>query len=303
MAVETETLARLFPYESRTAVIAGHRMHYVDEGSGHPVVMVHGNPTWSFYYRNLIGLVRESGRAIAMDHIGCGLSDKPGDDAYEYTLERRIDDLEALLAELVPEGPVTLALHDWGGAIGMGWAVRHPGRVARIMLFNTGAFFLPQSKPFPPALRLVRDSSLGAFLVRGCNAFSGVAARVAAKRPMPDDVRRLYTAPYDSWANRIATLRFVQDIPLRESDRAWGEIDRIQNGLSLFQETPVLIGWGEKDFVFDRHFLAEWRERFPRAEVQTCPHAGHYVLEDAWEEIEPLVRGFMERHPVRTEQA
>src|SRR5690606_27497855 len=95
-------------------VAGGHRMHYVDEGAGEPVVMVHGNPTWSFYYRNLVRSLSGRGyRTIAPDHIGCGLSDKPGDDAYEYTLERRVDDLDALLESLGVRENVNLVVHDW----------------------------------------------------------------------------------------------------------------------------------------------------------------------------------------------
>jgi cis-3-alkyl-4-acyloxetan-2-one decarboxylase len=286
----------LFPFESRRFELPGGiGMHYVDEGSGEPVVMVHGNPTWSFMFRRLIAELRGTHRVIAPDHVGCGLSDKPGDDRYEYTLSRRVDDLERLLASLGVERNVTLVLHDWGGMIGMAWASRHPEAVKRLVLMNTAAFRLPESKAFPPALRLCRDSRVGGFLVRGFNAFSWTASRVGAKKGLSADVRRAYTAPYDSWANRIATLRFVQDIPLAPSDKAWALVSRVEDALPRFRQTPTLIAWGLRDFVFDRHFLDEWRRRLPEAEVHAFVEAGHYVLEDAGDQIVPLVRNFLSK--------
>ena len=272
------------------------RLHYLDEGRGEPVVMLHGNPTWSFYFRNLVLALQDSYRCIVPDHIGCGRSDKPDDSRYDYTLKSRADDLEALLDHLRVRENVTLVLHDWGGMIGMAYATRHPERIKRLVLFNTAAFPLPASKRFPPALTLCRVPLLGAVLVRGLNAFCRAAAYVGCKRrPMPPDVRAGYLAPYDSWANRIAVHRFVQDIPLRPGDRAYDLLREVEAGLNRFQNVPTLICWGGQDFVFDRHFLAEWERRLPRAEVRRFADAGHYVLEDCRDEIVPLVRDFLRR--------
>ena len=149
----------------------GLRLHYIDEGAGEPVVMLHGNPTWSFYYRHLIDDLRDSYRVIAPDHIGCGLSDKPDDSRYDYTLARRVDDLEALLDHLGLDRDLTLVLHDWGGIIGMTFAARHPERIARLVVCNTAAFHKPAGKSFPRALSLFRDSPAGAWLARGLNLF------------------------------------------------------------------------------------------------------------------------------------
>src|SRR5947209_19836323 len=149
----------------------GLRLHCLDEGEGEPVVMVHGNPTWSFYYRGLVDGLRDSYRTIVPDHIGCGLSDKPDDSRYDYTLESRIADREALLDHLGLDRGLTLVVHDWGGAIGLGYATRHPERVSRLVILNTAAFHLPKTKAFPWPLWLCRDTPLGAFLVRGLNAF------------------------------------------------------------------------------------------------------------------------------------
>jgi haloalkane dehalogenase len=277
----------------------GLRYHYLDEGEGEPVVMVHGNPTWSFYYRKLVEGLRSSYRTIVPDHIGCGLSDKPNDSRYNYTLENRIDDLEALVDHLELDGGLTLVVHDWGGAIGLGYATRHPEQVARLVVLNTAAFHLPKTKTFPWPLWLCRDTPLGTYLVRGLNAFCRGTARIGCtRRPLSRDVRDAYCTPYDSWEHRIAVLRFVQDIPLRPGDRSYDVVTRMQDGLSRLAEVPTLIGWGMKDFVFDHHFLAEWVRRFPGAEVHRFAQAGHYILEDEGDQIVPLVRAFLSAHPV-----
>jgi haloalkane dehalogenase len=284
--------------ESQYLDLNGLCYHYVDQGCGDPVVMVHGNPTWSFYYRHLVKALSGEYRCVAPDHIGCGLSDKPDDSRYDYTLSRRAADLEALLDRLDIRENVTLVLHDWGGMIGMSYAHRHPERIKRLVILNTAAFHLPASKPFPWALWLCRNPVLGPLLVRGLNAFCLSAAKVGCKRkPLSPEARAGLLAPYDSWHNRIAILRFVQDIPLRRGDRCYDLVSEVQGGLKRFRDVPMLICWGERDFVFDRHFLDEWVHLFPKAEVHRFADAGHYVLEDARDEIVPLVRAFLKRNP------
>ncbi|HAN32228.1 MAG TPA: alpha/beta hydrolase [Myxococcales bacterium] len=256
--------------------------------------MLHGNPTWSFYYRDLVLALRSQYRCIVPDHIGCGLSDKPSSADYPYTLSRRADDLQELIEHLGIEGPLTLVVHDWGGGIGFTWACRRPEMVERFVIFNTAAFHLPKSKRFPWPLALTR-TRLGAALVRRFNAFSAVAARVAFKKPVSADVRHGYMAPYDSPANRIATLRFVQDIPLSPRDSGYELIGQAAESLSAHRGKPALICWGLLDFVFDRHFLAEWCQHWPDAEVHRFDDCGHYIVEDARETIGPLVVDFLAR--------
>ena len=272
----------------------GLRMHYLDAGGGGPpVLMVHGNPSWSFYYRNLVHALGCSHRCIVPDHIGMGMSDKPDDEAYAYTLAQRINDLEALIDSLNLKQPLTLVVHDWGGMIGFGWAVKHPEKVSRLVILNTAAFPLPKDKAFPGLLRLTR-TPLGAFLVRGFNAFSWGATKVGCRRrKMSPDISRAYRAPYDSWNNRIATLRFVQDIPLGPKDAGFKLVEDVAANLHRFNATPTMIVWGGKDFVFDETFLRQWRKFLPQAEVHVMADAGHYVLEDAAEEVIPLISNFI----------
>jgi haloalkane dehalogenase len=282
-----------YPFPGRFFGRHGLRLHYLDEGAGAPVVMLHGNPTWSFHYRRLVLALRDSFRVVVPDHIGCGRSDKPGDDRYSYRLAQRIDDLEALLDHLGIGNDITLVVHDWGGAIGMGYAVRHPERIARLVVFNTAAFLPMPGKRLPWSLWLCR-TPLGPLLVRGLNAFCRGAARYCCTRQaMPPEVRAGYLAPYDRWAHRIAVLRFVEDIPLKPGHASYSLVEEIGSRLDRLRHVPVLIAWGMRDFVFDADFLAEWRRRFPQAEVYPFADAGHYVLEDAAEEIVPLVRRFL----------
>ena len=292
----TSDIKNLYPFSGHTLNLDGLSYHYLDEGAGEPVVMVHGNPSWSFYYRNLVQALKGRYRCIVPDHIGCGFSDKPGDDRYDYTLSRRVDDLERLIDHLQLEGKITLVLHDWGGMIGMAYATRHPERIARLVLLNTAAFHLPKEKKFPLGLKICRDTALGTLLVRGFNAFSVGASIVGCKKnPMNAVLQQAYRSPYNSWANRIATLRFVQDIPLKPGDRNYELVSEVAAGLHRFSELPISIFWGELDFVFDPTFLAEWIGRFPKAKVHRYPDAGHYILEDMKEEVVPLIADFLKQ--------
>jgi haloalkane dehalogenase len=261
-------------------------MHYLDEGprDAPPVLMLHGNPTWSFYYRKLVLALRETHRCIVPDHIGCGLSDKPALKNYDYCLASRIADLDRLMQHLqlgqASTRPITLVVHDWGGMIGMAWAVQHAQMIEKLVIMNTAAFPLPKEKRLPPALALARNSRLGAWLVLKCNAFAGAAARIGFKQAVSQEVRDAYVGPYDSPANRIATLRFVQDIPLSENDPGFDILLNTAEHLAKFSNLPCLLVWGERDFVFDQPFLDTWLKIYPQAQTIRLPDCGHYVLED-----------------------
>jgi pimeloyl-ACP methyl ester carboxylesterase len=289
----------------RFEVRPGIRMHYLDEGprDGEVVLALHGNPSWSYYWRHLVRGLRDRYRVVVPDHVGMGLSDKPDDDRdalprYDYTLQSRVDDLQALLEHLGIDGPLTLAVHDWGGMIGFGWALERMPRVRRLVVLNTAAFPMPAGKPVPWQIALGRDYNIGELVIRGFNAFSAGASWLGVERRMPREVRRAYVAPYDSWANRIATVRFMQDIPLRPGDRAWPLVEASGQRLREYADRPAFIGWGLKDFVFDRDFLARFRSDWPQAEVHAFEDAGHYVLEDRHEVLVPAIRGFLDRHPL-----
>ena len=284
----------LYPFSSHSLQLDRLRYHYLDEGSGENLLMLHGNPTWSFYYRNLILGLKGSYRCVVPDHMGMGKSDKPQD--YPYTLSRHIDNFEKL-ADHLELDDITLVVHDWGGAIGMGFAVRHPERIRRLVIFNTATFL---SSEIPLSLSLCRIPGFGAIAIRGFNAFARGAIRWACVKQerMTEEVRAGYLAPYDNFANRVANLRFVQDIPISPDSPSYSVIQHIEENLKLFREHPVQIIWGAHDFVFNDHFLKRWQEIFPQAEVHRMEDAGHYVVEDAHERILPLLYEFLQKNPI-----
>lgn len=297
--LETALFKSEYPFKNHYFDLNGLKYHYLDEGKGDPVVMLHGNPSWSFYYRNLVRELRNDYRVLVPDHIGCGLSDKPADSQYSFTLKQRVDDLDAFLQSRQLKKKITLVVHDWGGMIGMAWAIRYPEKIARLVILNTAAFHLPATKKFPYALKICRDTQIGTFLVQGFNLFARGAAFVGCKRKrMSAELRKIYCSPYDNWQHRVATLRFVQDIPLQPGDVGFELIDQVEAGLSQFTNLPMCICWGEKDFVFDRVFLAQWERLFPLAEVHSFADCGHYILEDAKDEVIPIIRKFLQDNPL-----
>lgn len=250
--------------------------------------MVHGNPTWSFYYRRLVALLSRTHRVIVPDHLGCGLSDKPQD--FSYTLENHIDHLGRLLDHLNVVD-YSLVVHDWGGAIGLGCAVRHPERIEKLLLFNTAAF---RSIRIPFRISICRYPFIGSLIVRGLNGFCRPATFMAVEKPLAPDVRSAYLAPYNSWDNRVAIHGFVRDIPLSPSHPSYSTLVTVENGLESLrsQNIPTMIIWGAKDFCFNDSFYKEWQRRFPQADCHYLQDCGHYVLEDGWPRIKLLAEEF-----------
>ncbi len=280
-----------YPFEPHYCDVRGQRLHYVDCGSGSAVVMLHGNPTWSFMYRHLLQGLAPTHRAIALDHLGCGLSDKPQNQACRLT--DHISHLETLLNEHLGLKRLSLVVHDWGGAIGMGYAVRHPERIERIVLLNTASFLLGRC---PWRIRLCKIPGFGALALQGFNAFARAAVTLAVGKDHTLDAkaRAGLLHPYDSWRHRVGILRFVQDIPLTSCHPTWDAVATIQKSLHLLADKPMLICWGGQDFCFDDRYLAVWQRYFPRAAVHRFDDAGHYVLEDAHDRIVPLVKSFLD---------
>ena len=296
--IDLTPFKHLYPFDSHFLSVNGWKYHYLDEGRGEPVVMLHGNPTWSFYYRNLVQGLSDSFRAIVPDHIGCGLSEKPSPKHYGYRLKNRVDDLECFLDKLGLRDGITLVVHDWGGMIGMAYAARHPGRIRRIVVMNTAAFLKPHGKNLPIRLKIIRN--LRAFAVPavlGMNLFARGALIMAPGKKLEKDVKKGLIAPYNTWKNRMATLKFVQDIPLVKTDPSYALAEETEKKLPLLSHVPMLILWGRHDFVFDRSYLSLWRRRFPEAEVHLFEKAGHYILEDEWRNILPIIRKFLRKNP------
>lgn len=262
--VMNAALKALYPYSGQFLDVDGGRLHYLDEGKSEdpeqPVMLaVHGNPTWSFYWRRLIEDFGGAYRVVVPDHIGCGLSDKPQD--WSYRLAQHIDNLCALVEHLDLQN-IVLVVHDWGGAIGSGMAGRMPERISRMVVTNTAAF---RSQEIPLSIASCRIPGFGALAVRGFNAFAGVATWRASAKGLSADVKAGLVFPYDSWANRIATLRFVEDIPLRSSHPSYEALTQVEENLQKLADKPMLICWGSKTFVlhptFEKNGSADFLKR------------------------------------------
>jgi haloalkane dehalogenase len=287
-----------YPFASHYRGPAGRRLHYLDEGPAgvspaETFLCVHGNPTWSFYWRHLIRNWRGRHRVVAIDHLGCGLSDKPLD--YSYRLADHVENIRRLVVDLDLRN-VTLVAHDWGGAIGVGAALAESERFSRLILTNTAAF---RSDRCPLRIRACRIPVLGPFAVRRFNLFLRAALRTATAKPerFTSVVRAGYLAPYNTYAHRIAIQRFVEDIPLSPGHPSYETLRQIESGLPQLAEMPILLAWGMRDWCFTPHFLERFREFWPQAEVRRYDDVGHFTAEDAHERLIADVDRFLERHP------
>ena len=284
-----------YPFRPQTFDLDGLRLSYLDEGDGQPVVMLHGNPSWSYMYRRLVAALPSGYRAIVPDHIGMGRSAKPSRSDYPHTLARRVEDLSRLLEHLVDDERVTLVVHDWGGMIGLAWALQRPRQLTSLVVLNTAGFPLMPGKRLPLPLQVARIPLFGDLLVKGANAFAQGAARLGVRRRLSPHVRRGFLAPYDRWSARVGVHEFVRDIPLRPRDPSWSLVAGTGEQLHRLTDVPTLICWGLADPVLDPDFLDEWERRLPRAEIHRFPDAGHLVLEDAADQVVPLIVDFVTR--------
>jgi len=282
----------LFPYQSAQMEVGGHSLSYVDEGSGPETLLcVHGNPTWSFYYRGVIEAFSPTHRVVAVDHLGCGRSDKPTKRQFSYRFADHRDNLVELIERLDLQR-VTLIAHDWGGAIGVSSVLRVKERFERIALLNTGAF-VPSFIPL--RIAACRIPFLGTLAMRGLNLFALAALSMAMSRQnLTAAVKRELISPYDSWANRVAIDAFVKDIPMRASHPTYRELKELGDNLGTLSDLPSLLVWGMKDWCFRPECLRRFQSEWPNAEVVEIQDAGHYVIEDAPEETLNAIRQFLD---------
>ena len=289
MKVELPDAVRVeYPFASNFHHLScGHSLHYLDEGpKDAPVVlMVHGNPTWSFFYRHLVRTLSPHFRSIVPDHLGMGLSGRPQN--YAYNLQNHIDNLASLLAHL-EISDYHLIVHDWGGPIGLGL---HKGRVRRgkTVILNTAAF---ADARLPRRIALCRLPWVGEALIRHLNAFAGAAAWMAPVERLPTAVRNGFLWPYQSYDSRVGIARFVQDIPMHPTHPSYSTLLEIEKSLPAIEGEKLLL-WGLEDFCFTPHFLERWKKIYPRAQCKTFQGAGHYLLEDCREEVVSAVGAFL----------
>ena len=280
----------LYPFTAHRFDSADGRMHYVDEGSGAPVVFVHGTPTWSFLYRHLITRLAPSHRVIAVDHLGFGLSDKPAHAPYEPKDHARR--LGALLDSLDVSG-ATLVVHDFGGPIGLAGALARPGRFERFVLFNTWMWSIADDPAIARGAK-VAGSWAGRLLYRHLNFPVRVLMPkvVADRHVLTPEIVRHYAAPLASPDERMGAWACARAL-LGASD--W--FDRLWAERGALRDAPMLLLWGLKDPTFGARYLERWRSEFPGAQVHTFPTSGHFVPEEAAAEAGPVLERFL-RAPV-----
>lgn len=289
-----------FDLPTHTVQLGQWTCSYVDIGprDGLPVVFVHGNPTWSYLWRHLLRATAQAGyRAIALDHIGMGRSQRPPRGQYQATLNQRIHDFDQFLAAVVPQGRFALVAHDWGGPIGVGWAAEHAGRLSHLVVMNTAGFSLPAGMSFPASLRFARCRPLGTWLVRHTNAFLRGTLRWGGTARLPQPVRRGYLAPYTSARAREGIVGFLRDIPVRSRSQTQTILRRTEEQLSALDQVPTLVCWGMRDPVFDQRILTRWRELMPQAQVLQFDTVGHLIPEEAAPALADLLPAFLRDHP------
>jgi cis-3-alkyl-4-acyloxetan-2-one decarboxylase len=294
--LESAEWRTLYPFQSNWLDVPAGRIHYLDErpeladpGSYESTLLfVHGNPTWSFHWRQLIETLRPKYRCVAPDHLGSGLSAKP---EVELQLFDHIDNLALLIRQLDLKN-VTLVAQDWGGAIGLGAMLREPERLERIILFNTGAF---TPRYIPWRIRACRLPVVGRWAVQGANLFSRAALRMtlARRKRLDPLIAAAYLSPYNSWANRRAVYGFVHDIPSGPNHPTWATLNDIEQRLPTLSDRPALLVWGMRDWCFRPDCLERFIAAWPQAEVHRLADVGHWVLEDAPEEALATVERFL----------
>jgi pimeloyl-ACP methyl ester carboxylesterase len=285
-------LKEVYPFTpSRYCLDSGHSLSYLDEGKEDslPTIFLHGNPTWSFYYRKAVLAWRELGRCIVPDHLGCGLSDKPSSKEFSYQLKDHANNIRNLINSLHIEN-FNLVMHDWGGAIGMTAFGDEPERVRKIVLLNTAAF---PSSDVPRRILFCRLPLLGEFWVRAMNGFAFPATWMGSTKGLTESTKKGLLFPYDNWKNRIAIWKFVRDIPHEKNHPSKAVLEKTSQQLANFTGTPSMACWGMKDFCFHGGFLNEWKKRWPNLDVHRLEDLGHYLLEDSFEDVRSKVEPFL----------
>ena len=275
----------LYPFAHHMLQTEAGQMHYVDEGKGESIVFVHGTPTWSFVWRQQIKSLSREFRCVAPDHLGFGLSDKPAD--FSYTPEAHADNLELLITHLQLKN-ITLVVHDFGGPIGLRYALRHPDNVKRIVILNSWMWSLADEKRIIQVSRFMH-SSMGRFLYLQLNFSPRMLLPLGyhQRRHLTKDIHRHYFKPLSSSASRLGTWRFA--VALHASNLYFAELWELREQLHCI---PKLILWGEKDKLLPLHFLDIWQQAFPEAKVMKFK-AGHFLQEERGSEVTAAIKEFM----------
>ena len=275
-----------YPFSPHYLELEAGRMHYVDEGEGAPVLMLHGNPTWSFLYRHLIRHLSSRYRCVAPDYLGFGLSDKPA--GWSYHPRDQAAAVETLI-ERLDLADITLVVHDWGGPIGLSCALQQPDRVKRIVLMNTWMWPL-NDKPRFVLFSKGLGGPVGRFLIERYNFFARVVLPLCFGRwsRLSQSAYRHYTAPLDRPAARKGSWVFARELVGASTwlEQCWRQREKLAG-------KPALILWGMKDPAFRQAELARWQSLWPTAQVEHLPTVGHYVPEELGPSLGGRVASFL----------
>jgi len=292
------TFGGLWPYQPHWFDTPDGKMHYIDEGpkDGPTAIFVHGNPEWSFLFRNDIAALLAAGaRVVAVDHLGFGRSDKP-DDASLYSIKRHTERL-AMVLDTLNISNATMVCHDWGGPIGLPWAIAHHEQVSKLCVMNTIGHRPTAPAPLAPPVRLMRAKGSGDVLVKGLNMFTKVFMfKLGVEHPehLTPQIKQAYLAPHPTWSSRTGVLAFPRQIPTKMSSPTVAILGEIEDGLRRhFAGKPVLAIWGMKDISFGPSVLAQWQALFPKATVLKLEDAGHFAEEDEPEAIAQAMVNFV----------
>ena len=271
-----------YPFKSNYEEIDGVRLHYVDEGSGPPILMVHGQPTWSYLYRKMIPpLVAAGYRCVAPDLMGFGLSDKPTDESH-YSLRRHVELVTGLVERLGLEG-ITVVGHDWGGPIGLRFAIEHRDSVRALVILNT----LVRTRPVPLVFTLAfRNGAFSSFLVRRLDLFRKIAFRQGwpFRRRVEPRAMAQYRMPHPTAASRAGIAAFPKMIPGRDGQPNGDYISEIDATLREW-DVPVLVMFSDRDTAFKVEDGERIAGMVPNGRFHLVRNAGHYLQEDAGEEL------------------
>jgi haloalkane dehalogenase len=289
-----ETFGGTWPFQPRFFGYDGIRFHYVDEGEGEPIVLLHGNPTWGYLYRKFIPPLSETNRCVVPDYMGFGKSDTPLDKP--YTLARHIENFTAFALHLDLRD-ATLVMQDWGGPIGLGFAVENPDRIKRLVILNTWAFRIPAGVPLAPLLELFRQPHVGEGMVQGLNLFvEGYLPAGIHDKERLNEIMPAYRAPFPDWNSRIGTLAFPRDIPVGDDHPSTPTMGHIEDNLGKLK-VPTIIIWGMQDIAIPPPLVDRWQSIYPHAEAHRIETGNHFVQEDEPEQIVGLIQDFLERNP------
>ena len=290
------TFAGTFSFAPHYVEMESFQMHYVDVGEGEPLVLLHGDPTWGYLYRRFLPSLSTRARCLVPDQMGMGKSGVPSV-PYPYRLRHHVDNLETFILRLDLRD-ITLAVHDWGGPVGLGVAIRRPSRIKRLILMNTWAFAAWPGGPLPRLIELIRSPRGEAFIM-GKNGYvkPALTGTTARTENLTEAVLDAYLAPFPTPESRRALLCWSRDIPVTESDASYAEMQHIENRLAQFRHLPVLLVWGMQDPVLPPAVLRRWQQLYPHATTHELDEASHFLQEDAPERIVQAIEEFLEVHP------